>query len=105
MKKLAYVVPFVALFSASVAMAEDAKAPTAKDASSAIFEAVTMNNKANKSGFEWRDTYKKLLGPAKHAYQKGDYAKAIELANKAKAEAELGLHQAKMADGADLRRN
>lgn len=108
MKKLAYIVPFVALFSASVAtvsVAADTQGPSAKQASAAIYEAIVMNNKAHKAGFEWRDTYKKLLGPAKKAYKKGDYGRAIALANKARAEAEMGLHQAKVSSGVDLRRN
>lgn len=67
------------------------------DASEAIHSAVLANNQAAAKGFEWRDTYKKLLGPAKQAYQKGDYQRAIDLANTAKSHAELGLEQAKQA--------
>ena len=70
---------------------------TQKEASSAIYAAVTTNNKAAAQGFEWRDTYKKLLGPAKQAYAKGDYDTAVKLANTAKSHAELGLSQAEMA--------
>ena len=71
-------------------------------ASKAIFDAVAANNKVAKMGFEWRDTYKHLLGPAKKAYHKGDYAEAIKLANTAKAHAELGMQQAKMSPDAHL---
>jgi hypothetical protein len=68
-----------------------------KEASNAIYEAVTANNKVAATGFEWRDTYKNLLGPAKQAYAKGDYHKAVQLANSAKSHAQLGLSQAEMA--------
>ncbi|HED17821.1 MAG TPA: hypothetical protein ENI64_13535 [Gammaproteobacteria bacterium] len=77
-------------------------AATQSEASSAITAAVLKNNEARKAGFEWRDTYKKQLGPAKKAYQKGDYDKAIKMANKAKSFAELGLIQASKASGFGL---
>ena len=70
---------------------------SASDASSAIYSAVKANNEAAEIGFEWRDTYKKLLGPAKAAYAKGQYDEAVKLANTAKSHAELGLSQAETA--------
>jgi len=77
-------------------------AATQSEAAAAITAAVLKNNDASKAGFEWRDTYKKQLGPAKKAYKKGDYDKAIKLANTARAHAELGLIQASKSVGADF---
>ncbi len=99
MKKLVYVLPLVAMFSATAANA----AATKSDAANAIVAAVQANNKVAQEGFLWRDTYKKLLGPAKAAYKKGDYDKAKALANKAEAEAKLGMGQYQRSFGADLR--
>ncbi|NOY66656.1 MAG: hypothetical protein GXP13_04510 [Gammaproteobacteria bacterium] len=98
MKKTALTAALAMILGSSVAFA----APSQKDAANAIFEAVSANNKAAKIGFEWRDTYKKLLGPAKKAYKKGNYGKAVKLANTAKAHAKLGVVQAGKASGADL---
>jgi len=97
MKKTAIAATLILALGSSAAFAA-----SQKDASNAIFEAVSANSKAAKMGFEWRDTYKKLLGPAKKAYKKGDYAKAVALANKAKSHAKLGMVQAKTAKSADL---
>lgn len=95
MKKLAYVLPLLAVLAAPSALA------AGKDeASAAILEAVKMNNEARAAGFEWRDTYKKLLGPAKEAYRKGEYDKAQSLANEASVHAKLGLQQATIAQDA-----
>ena len=95
MKKFAYVLPLLAVLAAPSALA------AGKDeASAAILEAVKMNNEARAAGFEWRDTYKKLLGPAKEAYRKGEYDKAQALANEASAHAKLGLQQATIAQDA-----
>jgi len=43
---------------------------------------------------EWRDAKKKMVKKAKAAAGKGDYKKAIKLANKAKFEGEMGYKQA-----------
>lgn len=98
MKKLAYALPLVAVLAATPALAA-----SKSDASAAILDAIKMNNKAHAAGFEWRDTYKKLLGPAKKAYRKGDYDKAVALADKAKSHAQLGLQQASVAEDAGPR--
>lgn len=95
MKKLAYVLPLLAVLAAPSALAADQK-----EASTAILEAVKLNNEAQDAGFAWRDTYKKLLGPAKEAYHKGEYDKAVTLANKAAAHAKLGVQQAAVAKDA-----
>ena len=97
MKKLLIACALGALLSSPLAMAA-----SQADAARAITEAVVKNNAARKAGFEWRDTYKKLLGPAKQAYRKGDYDRAVKLANTARAHAELGLAQARQAARADL---
>lgn len=44
-------------------------------------------------GFEWRDT-RKMLKKAKGLAEKGDYAKAVAMANKAKFQGEAGQAQA-----------
>ncbi|MEJ2346712.1 MAG: hypothetical protein P8090_15135 [Gammaproteobacteria bacterium] len=88
MKKLAYVLPFVAILAAPGAFAA-----TRHDAAQAILKAVQANDQARSVGYEWRDTYKKLLGPAKQAYRKGDYDKAVRLADAAGQHAELGMAQ------------
>jgi len=97
MKKLIVSTALAAILAAPITYAA-----TQSEAAAAITAAVMKNNEAQKAGFEWRDTYKKQLGPAKQAYQKGDYDKAIKMANKAKAHAELGLTQASKAGGAGL---
>ncbi len=99
MKKIAILLTMLLAFGATSAIAGKA---TRAQAANAILAAVQANNKVRKMGFEWRDTYKKLLGPAKKAYRKGNYAKAIKLANMAKTHAKLGMEQAKKAKYADL---
>jgi len=64
------------------------------DASKAIFNAVSETQKAAKVKYEWRDTYK-IIGKAKKAFKKGDYGKAIKLANKAKKQSVLAQAQQK----------
>ena len=51
------------------------------------------------AGYEWRDT-KKMLRQARKLAKKGEYAKAIELANRAKRQSELGLIQAEEQESA-----
>lgn len=99
MKKLALLLPLLLAFSAPSVQAAKA---TKADAQKAILAAVLENNKARKARFEWRDTYKKLLGPAKKAYKEGDYDKAVKLSNTAIAHAKLGQAQAKSQAKADL---
>lgn len=95
MKKLAFALPLLAVLAAPPALAA-----SKAEAGAAIVDAVKINNQARAAGFEWRDTYKKLLGPAKQAYQKGDYDQAAALASKAKLHAQMGLQQAQIAEGA-----
>ncbi len=93
MKKTAFALSMALILGTSSAIADASK----QDASNAIQDAISANNKAAEKGFEWRDTYKKLLGPAKKAYQDGQYEKAISLANTAKSHALLGLSQAEQS--------
>jgi len=97
MKKIIISTALAAVFFAPVSFAA-----TQSEAAAAITAAVLKNNAASKAGFEWRDTYKKQLGPAKKAYRQGDYDKAMKLANTARAHAELGLIQASKSVGADF---
>lgn len=95
MRKLAFALPLAALLAAPLAHATDKQ-----EAANAIVKAVELNNQAHDAGFEWRDTYKNLLGPAKEAYRKGDYDKAQALAETAQAHAKLGLKQSQQAANA-----
>lgn len=99
MKKMTILLTMLLAFGATSAIAGKA---TRAQAAKSIVAAVQANNKVRKMGFEWRDTYKKLLGPAKQAYRKGNFSKAMKLANTAMAHARLGMKQAKMANGAGL---
>lgn len=77
-------------------------APAADDAET--FEAAFVaGNAARRAaaevGFEWRDT-KKLLRQAKKLAEKGEYAKAIELANEARYQGEQGVAQAREQEAA-----
>ena len=55
--------------------------------------AVAARKAAAEAGYEWRDM-KKLLRQARKLAKKGELEKAIELANRAKRQGELGLIQA-----------
>jgi len=63
-------------------------------AKSAIAAAEASLKKARGVEGEWRDAKKKMVKKAKAAASKGDYAKAVKLANKAKFEGEMGYAQA-----------
>ena len=61
----------------------------------AAYEAAVAARKAAvEVGFEWRDT-RKMLRQARKLAKKGDYAKAVKLANQARRQGELGVVQAK----------
>lgn len=66
---------------------------TANDAKGAIAAAEHQTKRAAKKLFEWRDT-KKIIKKAKKALKKGDFNKAVKLANKAKAQSTNALQQA-----------
>ena len=65
-----------------------------EEAFKSAYEAAAAARKAaRKAGFEWRDT-RKMLRQARKLAKKGEYSKAIELANRAKRQGELGMVQA-----------
>jgi argininosuccinate lyase len=78
-----------------------AHAATQAEAANAIAAAVDATLAAAKVGGEWRDTYK-MIGKAKAAYKKGKYDDAVKLANKCKAQGELGQAQAKAEANAGI---
>lgn len=63
-------------------------------AKAAIAAAEAALDKARSVEGEWRDAKKKMVKGAKAAASKGDFEKAIKLANKAKFEGEMGYKQA-----------
>ena len=66
----------------------------------AAYNAAAKARKAvRKAGFEWRDL-RTMLRESKKLGKKGEYEKAIELANRAKRQAELGLIQAEEQESA-----
>ena len=66
----------------------------------AAYNAAAKARKAvRKAGYEWRDL-RTLLRESKKLGKKGEYDKAIELANRAKRQAELGLIQAEEQESA-----
>ena len=66
----------------------------------AAYEAAAAARKAvRKAGFEWRDT-KKMLRQARKLAKNGKYAKAVELADRARRQSELGLIQAEEQESA-----
>src|SRR5512143_1898151 len=69
-------------------------------ASKAIYDAKAAAAAAEKAGSPWRDT-EDLIGQAEKALSEGDTAKAIQLANEARRQAENALRQAE-ADKARL---
>jgi len=80
----------------------NAMAADKKSSSQAIAAAVDANKKVAKLGFEWRDTYKKIIGPAKKAWKKGQYDTAEKLAKKALSFVKLGEAQFKSGSNASL---
>lgn len=62
-------------------------------AESAIAAASASLKKARSVESEWRDSKKKMLKKAKAAASKGEFKKAIKLANKAKFQGEMGYQQ------------
>ena len=66
---------------------------------SAYEAASTARKAARKAGFEWRDT-KKMLRQARKLAKKGEFAKAVELANRVQRHSELGLIQAEEQESA-----
>jgi len=90
-----FVVVLTAMLIAGCSTADKKAEPSAEQtaAQEAIAAAKASLKKAASVGGEWRDS-KKVLKKAQAAYDKGDYAKAIKLANQAKRQGELGYKQA-----------
>ena len=88
--KLSGVVFILALAVGCTGTTEDTGA--GGDAAAAIAAAKTANEKAKAEGVEWRDT-EELIKQAEQALKDGDDAKAIELANQARSQAENAVEQ------------
>lgn len=73
---------------------DSAASGDAAAAKTAIASAEAALKKARGVEGEWRDAKKKMVKKAKAAASKGEYEKAIKLANKAKFEGEMGYTQA-----------
>ena len=63
------------------------------EADKAIADAKAANKKAKGKGYEWRDAGK-MIKKAEKANNGGDSTMAIKLANKAKRQGEIAVHQA-----------
>ena len=86
------------LAAGAVAVALAAGAPHAPASDEATYKAafdaaLAARRAAAKAGFEWRDT-RKLLRQARSLAKKGEYAKAVELAHRARRQGELAVMQA-----------
>ncbi|VAW67180.1 hypothetical protein MNBD_GAMMA09-3042 [hydrothermal vent metagenome] len=77
---------------AGCASTPDEGGATQAQAEQAIADAKATNAQAKNMGAEWRDTAK-IIGSAEAALAESDYAKAIELANKAQRQAENAMKQ------------
>jgi len=89
------IIPFAiaAALSLGACASDGGTSATEADASSAIMAAEHEQSRANKAGYEWRDTGK-MIKKAKAAMKDGDFDKAIKLANKAKRQSTSALAQA-----------
>ena len=88
----------VSLAAAAFAIGAWGFAPHARASDEATFvaaynAAAKARKAVRKAGYEWRDL-RTLLRESKKLGKKGEYEKAIELANRAKRQAELGMIQA-----------
>lgn len=90
MKKIAILAAATCMLAGTSAFAEG---PSKNDAATAIGNAVKSIESAKSVRGEWRDSYK-ILGKAKQAYKKGDFAGAMKLAGKAERQGQMGMSQA-----------
>ena len=76
-------------------------APASDEATyqAAFDAALAARRAAAEAGFEWRDT-RKMLRQARGLAKKGEYAKAVELANRARRQGELAVMQAREQEAA-----
>ena len=91
---LAAAVAAALIAGASCAVTRASEADDAETFKAAYEAGKAARKAAAAVGFEWRDT-KKMLRRAKKLAEKGEYEKAIELANKAKHQGEQGVSQAR----------
>ena len=98
MKKLSILVAATFMLAGTSAFAEG---PSKSDAAAAIGNAVKSIEAAKEVRGEWRDSYK-ILGKAKAAYKKGDFAEAMKMAGKASRQGEMGKAQAMAETGATM---
>ena len=91
---LAAVAAAVFMAGASCAATRASEADDAETFKAAYEAGQAARKAAAAVGFEWRDT-KRMLRRAKKLAEKGEYEKAIELANKAKRQGEHGVAQAR----------
>ena len=92
------------LAAGAVAVTLAAGAPHAQASDEATYKtafeaALTARRAAAEAGFEWRDT-RKLLRQARSLAKKGEYAKAVELVNRARRQGELAVMQAREQEAA-----
>ena len=73
---------------------------TSKQLDNAMASADAAIAKAKANDWIWRDT-EKFLGEAKKAAEAGDKQKAMELANRARAQAEIAISQYEIEQGID----
>ncbi|NNG14392.1 MAG: hypothetical protein HKM22_04460 [Gammaproteobacteria bacterium] len=90
MKKIAILVAATCMIAGTTAFA---KGPSKKDAAAAVQNAVKAVESAKSVRGEWRDSYK-ILGKAKKAYKKGDYATSVKLAGQVERQGKMGKAQA-----------
>ncbi len=83
------------------AYAGDAKGDAAGQFAAAIEKAEEARKKAASVGGEWRDTGK-VIKKAKAAAKSGDYGSAMQLANTAYRQGELGYKQALSQESASF---
>ena len=82
----------ILLLSVVVGCASTIEGPTAEDAAAAIAAAKAANAKAAAENYEWRDTGE-LIKQAENAMNEGKNAEAVNLANKARRQAENAVNQ------------
>lgn len=90
------IIMYIAVCTLALSLTACQSAPTKSlnDANMAIKSAMAANGKAKKLYVEWRETGK-ILKKARKAKGKGDFDKAVKLANKAEREAINAVKQHK----------
>lgn len=99
MKKIAILAMTAAL---SLAACATGPSMTEQQANSAISAAKSELTKAKNINYAWRDTGK-LIKAAEKAAKKGEYGKAVDLANEARKQSEIAQVQQSEEQGAGPR--